>query len=121
LAQGDAVATVEIGSNRPTSLVLVPDPPVLRAPGFVRIVANVFDEFGNPVPSVPVIFVVSQVSAGSEFTERMESGGAPVFTNNNGQAIDELLSSAGRNAPAKTVRVTATTQGANAEVLVAIE
>ena len=56
--------------------------------------ANVFDENGNPVSSVPVIFTISggtaQTPAG--VGEYLDSGGSQLFTDTNGQVFDTLRS-----------------------------
>jgi hypothetical protein len=51
-----------------------------------HVIATVVDTNGNPVPNVPVTFRVVDDPA----TEFLESQGAPVFTNNNGEAEDVL-------------------------------
>ena len=77
--------------------------------------ATVFDERGNPVQNVPVSFSVTGA------TERLDSGGAFLFTNSNGQVTDTLRSSAGAGSVG-TVTVTATTaNGVTGTVTVARE
>jgi hypothetical protein len=105
---GSASLEVTIGSARPNRMLLSVSAPRLRAPGFVVITANVFDGQGNPVANIPVIFSVAQDDPAEEATEKMERGSAPIFTDNNGRASDELVSERLRNQPAKTVTVTAT-------------
>ena len=51
-----------------------------------HVIATVTDSAGNPVANVPVFFDVVTNKA----TEFFESAGAPVFTNNNGEAEDVL-------------------------------
>jgi hypothetical protein len=103
---GSATLEVAIGSARPNRIELTASPNRLRAPGFVVIAANVFDDQGNPVANIPVIFTVEQDDPNEELTEKMERGSVPIFTDNNGRAIDELVSDRLRNQPAKTVTVT---------------
>lgn len=79
--------SVDIGAIRPDSVILTADPP--RIPLNSRsthLVATVLDEFGNPVPNVPVVFRVVSNPA----TESVDSGGTPVFTDTNGRAEDTL-------------------------------
>ena len=114
ISGGDAASgsTVEvlIGSARPARVQITADPLRIEDPRFARIVATVFDEFGNPVANVPVVFTV-QSQTGTAATESMQSGSAPIFTDNNGQARDELLTSYPSDEPPKTVEVTATPAG----------
>jgi hypothetical protein len=104
---GTASLTVTIGSAAPARVILTADPPQIRsdAPQRVsRLVANVLDGNGNPIANVPVIFAVTATPP----TETLASGGAPVFTDTNGQAVDELQTRYPRDADPKTVSVTAT-------------
>lgn len=104
---GSATVMVTIGSAAPTRIILTADPPQIRsdAPQRVsRIVANVVDANGNPIANVPVIFAVTATPP----TETLESGGAPVFTDTNGQAVDQLQTSYPRDADPKTASITAT-------------
>lgn len=104
---GSATVNVTIGSVAPTRIILTADPPQIRsdAPQRVsRLVANVLDANGNPIANVPVIFAVTATPP----TETLASGGAPVFTDTNGQAIDQLQTSYPRDADPKTVSITAT-------------
>lgn len=102
-----ATATVTIGSGRPSRVFVTADPNRIRAddPRQSRIVANVRDADGNAVRSVEVFFTVG----GMPSTEFMESGGAPVFTDANGQAVDTLQTRHPRDGPPKTVTITAQT------------
>jgi hypothetical protein len=113
--------TVTIGSGRPATVIVTADPLRIRSndPRHSRIVANVFDENGNPTRNVPVFFTVEASttgpapspapSPGPPSTEFMRSGGGPVFTDTNGQAIDFLETRYPRDADPKTVTVRATT------------
>lgn len=107
-----ATALVTIGSVRSVSVVVTANPPAIDGLGPARqsrIVANVFDASGNPVVSVPAIFSVVDADTGNPSTEFMASGGAPVFTDSNGQAVDFLQTRYPRDAECKNVTVTATT------------
>jgi hypothetical protein len=122
---GSTSATVEItiGSALPDHVLVTANPIRIRQddPRQSRIVANVFDANGNAVQNVPVIFTVDQVDTTANPTELMASGGAPVFTDSNGQAIDFLQTRYPRDATPKTVKVTATTaNGKTADVVVQI-
>ena len=59
------------------------NPQRITSPRQATITATVLDEFGNPVQNVPVAFSIS----GSLIEETLESGGAPRFTDSNGQAL----------------------------------
>jgi len=109
-ATGGVTTDVVIGSARPVRLQLVTTVERILQPRFAAVVATVFDENGNPVANVPVVFTVQQTSGG-EPTELMESRGAPVFTDNNGQARDEVVTSYPAGDPSKTIEVTATAIG----------
>jgi len=110
-ATGGSTVEVVIGSARPSRVQVTADPPRIVDPRYTTIVATVFDVDGNPIPNVPVVFTVQQQSGTAEATESMQSGSAPIFTDNNGQARDELLTSYPDDEPAKTVDVTATPAG----------
>lgn len=112
---GSATVTVTIGSAAPTRIILTADPPQIRsdAPQRVsRLVANVLDANGNAISNVPVIFAVTATPP----TETLASGGAPVFTDTNGQAVDQLQTRYPRDADPKTVSVTATVSNPNVPV-----
>lgn len=115
----NGTTTVKIGSGRPSLVIVSADPPRIRAedPRRSRIVANVVDASGNAVRNVPVFFSVD----GTPSTEFMASGGAPVFTDANGQAVDELRTRHPRDAAPKTVTVNAlTANGVSGSVQVTI-
>lgn len=113
---GSTSAKVEItiGSALPDHVLVTANPIRIRKddPRQSRIVANVFDVNGNPVQNVPVIFTVAQNDTTASPTELMASGGAPVFSDSNGQAIDFLQTRYPRDSDPKTVTVTATTANA---------
>jgi len=107
---GDQTATIDggvtIGSALPAQVLVTADPPAIRSNQWSAITANVFDADGNPVANVPVILSIED--AGSGVAESLDSGGAQLFTDTNGQVFDTLrsrrpLSDAG------IVTVTATT------------
>jgi hypothetical protein len=104
----ETTVDVEIGSSsaRPARVFVTADPPRIVSPRFTTIVATVFDEDGNPVANVPVVFTV--LSDTGDATESMQSGSAAIFTDNNGQARDELLTSYPPDEPTKSVEVMAT-------------
>jgi len=110
-ATGGVTVDVVIGSARPASVLVTADPIRIVDPRFTRLVATVFDENGNPVANVPVVFTVQQTSTTADATESMQSGSVPIFTDSNGQARDELLTSYPPDDPAKFVQVTATPAG----------
>jgi len=104
-----ATVQVVIGSARPKTVILTANPPRVLGSGPTRqsrLVANVFDENGNGVVNAPVIFSV-QEPTGADATETLASAGAPVYTDNNGQAVDFLQTNYPADSPAKVVTVTA--------------
>lgn len=92
---------VTIGSALPKTVVLIADPASIGSGRTSYLTANVFDEFGNPVANVPVLFEITEKSN----RDALESGGRQRFTDTNGQAFDIFYSS---QAPAsRSVGVTA--------------
>jgi hypothetical protein len=87
-AAGEASAqvTVCIGNVNANQITGFPDPPRITNSRSTHIFAYVFDQFGNPVRSVPVFFRVTDDPS----TEFMDSAGKPRFTDNNGQAEDVM-------------------------------
>ena len=81
-----AEADVEIGAVLPARVIAVADPPriILSVSRTTHIIANVLDEFGNPVPNVPVLFRVISDASNPNRTETIEPG--PFSTDNNGRA-----------------------------------
>ncbi len=75
---------IDIGSALPDRVVVTADPAHISAGRPSTLRATVFDESGNPVQNVPVSFSVTGA------TERLDSGGAFLFTNSNGQVTDTL-------------------------------
>jgi hypothetical protein len=114
-AQNQDQVTIDIGNALPTRVLVTANPPVLANARAATIVANVFDANGNPVQNVPVFFTLS-VGADVALQEVLESGGAPRYTDSNGQAFDVLRTKAPFSdalpATQKTVTVTATTANA---------
>lgn len=86
---------VTIGSALPKTVVLSADPRNIArdAPRYSVLTATVFDKDGNPIARVPVVFRLTD----TDFTESLESGGQPVFTDNNGQAKDRVFTSMPRD------------------------
>jgi hypothetical protein len=96
-----ATATVIIGSARPTTVVLTANPPRITTGTSTTLLAQVFDETGNPVANVPVIFQITSTSPPA----RLDSGGQAVFTDNDGRATDTLRTN---STVAGNITVTAT-------------
>ena len=105
---GSASITIDIGSKLPARVLVTADPGVLSGSRSATITANVFDEFGNPVQHVPVIFSVAAVGT-APLQEVLSSGGSPRYTDSSGQAFDTLTSKTANGTTQKTVTVTATT------------
>jgi hypothetical protein len=101
-ADNSATVQITVGSALPARVVVTADPPHVSfgRPSTLR--ATVFDASGNPVQNVPVAFSVTGA------TERVESGGAFLYTNSNGEVTDVLRSNAAAGTGG-TFTVTATT------------
>ena len=97
---------IAIGNALPTRVNVTCDPQRITSPRNCRIVATVFDEFGNPVQNVPVSFSLDSTVV---VEETLDSGGALLFTNSNGQVSDTMRTQAPIGLGQKTVTVTATT------------
>jgi hypothetical protein len=102
---GSASVKISIGSTLPARVLVAANPQRITSPRQSTITATVFDQFGNPVQNVPVAFSLS----GSLIEETLASGGAPIFTDSNGQARDTLVTNAPAGGLQKTVTVAATT------------
>jgi hypothetical protein len=76
--------TIDVGGARPVRVAVSADPQRLTNSRTSQITASVFDTNGNPVPNIGVIFTVED----GESTDFMESGGRPIFTDNDGRARD---------------------------------
>jgi len=110
---GSASVTIAIGSARPEQVLVTANPSGIRSNGSSHLIANVFDVNGNPVANVPVIFSVSASNATGGAVgvgEYVESGGAQLFTNSNGQVFDTLRS---RRSLSEEALVTVTATAAN--------
>jgi len=115
---------VKIGSVLPARVIVSANPDRITSPRSALITANVFDGDGNPVANVPVFFSITAFSItptttttttaptttlASGLEETLDSGGAPQFTDTNGQAFDWLRTRSLPGGPQKKVTVTATT------------
>lgn len=105
---------VKIGTQLPERIFLSADPRNIAfdAPRFSTLTATVFDERGNPVANIPVVFRILPRSD-PDFTESLESGGRPVFTDTNGQAKDRLWTAVERGGRSQQVDVQALVAGAD--------
>ena len=95
-----AAVTITIGNANAASAVLSANPPSIGSSRSTFVTCTVFDGNGNPLRSVPVFFVVDPATG----TESFDSGGAPIFTDNDGRAMDVLRT---RNPLSGSVNVTA--------------
>jgi hypothetical protein len=100
---GSCLLAVAIGSGRPATVKVVPNPPRLASSRCTTVTATVYDANGNPLSNVPIIFSV--ISPTAEF---FQSGSTPIFTDTNGQASDVMCTRRPRDDPQTTVTVTAT-------------
>ena len=122
-AQTASSSTVTIHIGKVNSVIVTANPDRITSPRSAMITANVFDDFGNPVANVPVFFSIGTVSVSPTpapsptptptatplVEETLESGGAPQYTDTNGQAFDWLRTRSLPGGAQKTVPVTATT------------
>ncbi len=109
-SENSGFVDITIGSALPTTMVVTANPPSLAGAREATITANVFDKNGNTVQNVPVIFSITAVApATAPLQESLASGGAPLYTDSNGQAFDTLRTRTANGTSAKTVTVTATT------------
>jgi hypothetical protein len=95
--EGSAEICVTVGNANVSAILVRADPArIAGSSNSTRIVATVYDTDGNPIANVPVHFdLCGSGSTGDSCsspngTESLASGGAPVFTNNNGEAEDVL-------------------------------
>jgi hypothetical protein len=102
-----ATVCVRVGGKLVNLVVVTAFPQRLTDKRASHITANVYDDQGNPVPNVAVIFSVD----GDE--ERMDSQGTPIFTDNNGQALDIMRTDADPDEQQRVVTVTAQTTTAD--------
>jgi hypothetical protein len=98
-----AEGEIRVGSILPTLVVVTAVPQRILESRSSQVVAVVLDEFGNPVPNVPVFFSTTGA------TEFFDSGGQAVFTDNDGRARDVLRTRHPRDADFRAVNITATT------------
>lgn len=105
---GCVTITIAVGSALPARVLVSATPQLLTGNRQAAITANVFDDNGNPVQNVPVFFSVSPLGV-APLQEFLESGGAPRYTDSNGQAFDTLVTRAPTGVVQKTVVVTART------------
>jgi len=108
---GQATATLPepgltVGSALPERVNVTCDPQRIVSPRNCRVVATVFDRFGNPVQGVPVSF---SLATDDVLEETLDSGGAFLYTNSNGQVTDTMRTRALFGLGQKTVTINATT------------
>lgn len=134
--KNSATVEVKIGSVLPAKVIVTANPARITSPRSALITANVFDGDGNPVANVPVFFSITAFSTtpttttttsttaptttttttlASGLEETLDSGGAPQFTDTNGQAFDWLRTRSLPGGPQKTVTVTATTSNGTSD------
>jgi hypothetical protein len=84
--QNSASVDVTIGNALVRDIRLRAVPSRITISNSTHVIATVLDSFGNPVANVPVFFEV----VSNPQTEFFDSSGAPVHTDNNGEAEDVL-------------------------------
>jgi hypothetical protein len=82
--QNSASIDVTIGNALVANIHARAVPSRITISNSTHVIATVVDRFGNPVANVPVFF---EVISNKDF-EFFDSAGAPVFTDNNGEAED---------------------------------
>jgi plastocyanin len=104
---------IEVGNVRivPRSIRLRAVPPRITISNSTHVIATVLDTNGNPIANIQVFFEVADANKATEF---FESAGAPLFTDNNGEAEDVLRTR--RNTPG-FVLVRAVVFGPNGPIL----
>jgi hypothetical protein len=105
-SENSGFVDIKIGSALPTKVVVTANPPYLAGAREATITANVFDDNGNTIQNVPVIFTLA-VQGTAPLQEVLASGGSPQYTDSNGQAFDTLTTRTANGTSVKTVRVTA--------------
>ncbi len=116
-----ATFDVLIGAARPKRIVVTADPPVLVGQRWTTIAATVYDEQGDPAEGVPVQLTVTGANNQPATYESLDSGGAPLYTDNNGRVLDRMTTTYPRNLETRDVTVTATTStGVSGTVVVTI-
>jgi hypothetical protein len=113
--QNSATVQITVGNALANRVQVAANPPILANNRSTTIVATVFDQSGNPIQNVPVYFSLGNGAS----LEVLESGGAPRFTDSNGQAFDVLRTKAPYDptlpSAQRTVTVVATTANGKAE------
>lgn len=105
-ARGEPALTISVGTARPHTVRVTCDPQRIVSPRNCHLIATVFDASGNPVQNVPVSF---SLTSDPVLEETVDSGGAFLYSNSNGQVSDTLRTQAPFGLGQKTVTVTATT------------
>lgn len=126
-AADSAEATVNVGGGvPPTRMLLSANPERLTDRRASNVTALVFDEFGNPVPNIGVVFRITGVRfvappatptppptptpvPSPVVDEFMESRGSPVFTDTSGRAVDVMRTNRPFSGPQLVVTVEAET------------
>lgn len=79
---------ITVGNARVTAIRIRADPSRITTGNSTTVTATVVGESGNPIPNVPVVFEIADDN--DRATDSFASAGAPVFTDNNGEASDIL-------------------------------
>lgn len=114
---GSVSIVIAVGGALPVRLILTADPQRVTSPRRATLVANVYDDSGNPVQNVPVVFTISQAAP---LEETLESGGSPRYTDSNGQAVDVLYTRAAAGAAQKRITVSASVPGVSEAATVTV-
>jgi hypothetical protein len=117
-AQTGASVQIGVGSALPKLVIVTAGPERITNPRHATIVANVYDESGNPVQNVPVVFTITEF--GSVLEETLDSGGSPRFTDSTGRAFDTLRTRALTTEDPRTVTVSASVPGIETDATVSV-
>jgi hypothetical protein len=90
----DLPAEIRVGNARLAAIRLRAVPSRITISNSTHVIATVVDDNGNPVANVPVFFEVADANKDTEF---FDHAGAPIHTDNNGEAEDVMRTR--RNTP----------------------
>lgn len=115
-AEGSNSIPVTIGGVPKTVRVNVNPARLVSPIREAEVSATVYDDLGNPLPGVSIMFAVTEGESESDPAkfESLGSGGVPVYTDNNGRAYDRLTT---RYSPTGAVRYVTVTASSATDVV----